>query len=182
MKVEAAARGFALFETTIGLCGVAWDAGLVVGLTLPAPTRALAGDRLARLRPGLVEAPEPWPDPIGLAIRDIRALFAGGRPDLKDVALDLDPLPEFDRQVYAITRDIPAGETLTYGDVARQLGDLGLSRAVGQSLGRNPFPIVIPCHRVVAAAGEIGGFSAPGGAATKRRILAIESAQGELPW
>ena len=81
-----------------------------------------------------------------------------------------------------ITRAIPPGETLTYGDVASRLGDIGLSRAVGQSLGRNPFPIVIPCHRVVAAAGEIGGFSAVGGAATKRRILAIESAQGTLPW
>lgn len=74
------------------------------------------------------------------------------------------------------------GETRTYGDVATCLGDPGLARAVGHALGRNPFPIVIPCHRVVAAGGEIGGFSAVGGAATKRRMLAIESAQGVLPW
>jgi methylated-DNA-[protein]-cysteine S-methyltransferase len=177
--------GFALFDTTIGVCGIAWDAAGVVGLTLPERTRQAAVDRLRRLRPALVNAAEvapPWPEAIDAAVRDIRALLSGVRRDLRDVILDLESVPAFDRRVYAITRASPPGETLTYGDVASRLGDIGLSRAVVQSLGRNPFPIVIPCHRVVAAAGEIGGFSAVGGAATKRRILAIESSQGTLPW
>jgi methylated-DNA-[protein]-cysteine S-methyltransferase len=90
-------------------------------------------------------------------------------------------VPAFHRAVYAVARAIPPGETLTYGEVARRLGDPGSARAVGQALGRNPFAIIVPCHRVVAAGGATGGFSAHGGAATKRRILAIEGAGGDAP-
>src|SRR5262250_2974216 len=84
---------------------------------------------------------------------------------------------EFDRRVYEMARTIAPGETLSYGDVATRLGDPAAAREVGQALGRNPFPVIVPCHRVVAAAGKLGGFSAPGGTATKRRLLAIEAAR-----
>ncbi len=104
-----------------------------------------------------------------------------GQPvDLTPVALDMEGVPPFYRRVYDIARTIPPGRTLTYGDVAIKLGDPTNARAVGQALGRNPFPIVVPCHRVLAAHGSIGGFSASGGAATKRRMLMIEGALLEL--
>jgi methylated-DNA-[protein]-cysteine S-methyltransferase len=178
----AEARGFALFETAVGLCGVAWDTRGLVGVQLPAATRSAASARLASLRPGLQERRPPYPPAVDHAIGEIRALLGGGRTTLTDIVLDLDGLSTFDRRVYDVTRAIRPGETLTYGDVALRLGDPGLSRAVGQALGRNPFPIVVPCHRVVAAAGELGGFSAPGGTTTKRQLLAIEAAQSTLPW
>ena len=97
--------------------------------------------------------------------------------DLREVVLDLSRLTPFQRGVYAIARAIPPGQTRTYGDVARELGDVGLSRAVGQALGHNPFAPIVPCHRVLAAGNRPGGFSAEGGAATKLRMLAIEGAR-----
>jgi len=177
-----ASTGFAFFETAIGMCGLAWGVTGIVGLQLPETSRRAAADRFTRLGLGLVEVAPPLPAPIDRLMRDVRALLTGARIDLRTVPIDLARVPEFDRRVYDVARAIPPGETRTYGDVATSLGDPGLARAVGQALGRNPFPIVIPCHRVVAAGGEIGGFSAAGGAATKRRMLAIESAQGVLPW
>jgi methylated-DNA-[protein]-cysteine S-methyltransferase len=119
---------------------------------------------------------------VDLAIRDIVRLLAGEAVDLSRVALDMTGVPEFNRQVYAIAREIPPGETMTYGAIARRIGDVTLSRAVGQALGQNPFPIVVPCHRVLAANGKTGGFSARGGVATKMRMLSIERARtGSAP-
>lgn len=173
---------FALFDTAIGTCGLAWSDHGLTRVQLPEATAAAAAARLAGVSGGATEAASPYPKAIARLISDIQALLRGERIDFSSVTLDVARLPDFDRRVYEITRAIPAGSTLTYGDVATKLGDVGLSRAVGQALGRNPIPIVIPCHRVVATGGEIGGFSATGGAATKRRILDIESAQGSLPW
>jgi methylated-DNA-[protein]-cysteine S-methyltransferase len=173
---------FALFDTAIGTCGIAWSEDGLARVQLPEATPAAAAARLARVGGASTEGEEPSPEWIVRLIADIQALLGGDHVDFPSVPLDLARVPDFDRRVYAIARAIPPGSTLTYGDVAVQLGDIGLSRAVGQALGRNPIPIVIPCHRVVAAGGEIGGFSATGGAATKRRILDIESAQGSLPW
>ena len=85
-------------------------------------------------------------------------------------------MPALARRVYEVARTIPPGATLTYGEIAARLELPGAARDVGQALGRNPFPLVVPCHRVVAAGGRLGGFSARGGAATKRRLLAIEGA------
>jgi methylated-DNA-[protein]-cysteine S-methyltransferase len=102
------------------------------------------------------------------------ALLDGGDDDLTDVKLDLAGVEDFDRRVYAVARAIPPGATRTYGDIAAELGDLAAARAVGQALGRNPVPIVVPCHRVLAAGGRLGGFSARGGTATKLRMLDIE--------
>lgn len=110
------------------------------------------------------------------AIDGIAALLRGEARDLASVALDLDGLPGFDRRVYELARSIPPGQTLSYGEIAARLGAPAAAREVGQALGRNPFPIIVPCHRVTAAGGRLGGFSAAGGAATKRRLLAIEEA------
>ena len=105
-----------------------------------------------------------------------------GQPAPGFTVIDLDGMPDFNLQVYEIARKIPAGETLTYGDIAKRLGDVQLSRAVGQAMGQNPVPIVVPCHRVVAAGGKTGGFSALGGSQTKLKILAIERAKvGNAP-
>lgn len=116
------------------------------------------------------------PAPVARAIKALTALLAGQRIDLGDVPLDLLTLPDFDRRVYEIARTIPPGETLTYGAIAQRLGQPGAAREVGAALGRNPFPLVVPCHRVVAAGGKLGGFSAAQGTVTKRRLLEIEGA------
>ena len=110
-------------------------------------------------------------------IEDIVALMNGDPRDFSDVAVDLSNVPEFNRKVFDAARTIPAGQTLTYGEIATRLGDRLLAREVGAALGRNPFPIVVPCHRVLAASGKSGGFSAPGGVDTKMRMLSIERAQ-----
>jgi methylated-DNA-[protein]-cysteine S-methyltransferase len=125
---------------------------------------------------------EQPPSRIQRGIDAIVALLSGGENDLTDITLDMRGVPDFNRRVYEIARAIRVGETTTYGVIAAKLGDPTAARAVGQALGRNPFPIVIPCHRVLAAKGKLGGFSGGGGNATKLRMLAIEGAQvrGEL--
>ena len=117
------------------------------------------------------------PPAIQDAIDGIVALFAGEPRDLISIAIDDEAISAFNRKVYAIARAIPPGQTMTYGEIAERLGDKGLARAVGQAMGENPTPIVMPCHRVLAANGKTGGFSAPGGVITKLRLLTIESAQ-----
>jgi methylated-DNA-[protein]-cysteine S-methyltransferase len=168
------ASGFALFDTAIGRCGVAWGEGGVAGIQLPE-----AGEREMRARmlqrfPVAGEVPPP-PE-VHRVIDRIVALLRGEVSDLSTIVLDMDQVPAFHRRVYEAARAIPPGTTLSYGDVAARAGAPGAARAVGQALGRNPFPIVVPCHRVLAAGGKIGGFSAQGGIATKRRMLAIEGA------
>jgi methylated-DNA-[protein]-cysteine S-methyltransferase len=124
-------------------------------------------------------AAEAVPPPaVAAVIADIVALLAGEARDLSAAGIDLDGVPDFDGRVYRIARTIPPGRALTYGEIASRLG-LRDARAVGQALGRNPVPIIVPCHRVVAAGGGLGGFSAHGGGATKRRLLAIEGAGPE---
>jgi len=165
---------FTLFDTPIGRCGIAWAELGIVGLWLPEADDSKATARLRRRHPDAVEA-EPLPA-VRDAIARIVALLSGARDDLSAVPLDMARVSDFEKKVYAIARKIPPGETLTYGDIAERLGDKLLSREVGQAMGKNPFPIVVPCHRVVAANGKLGGFSAPGGTDTKLRMLAIEGA------
>jgi methylated-DNA-[protein]-cysteine S-methyltransferase len=114
-------------------------------------------------------------------IDGIVALLRGEQRDLNDVSIDAEDLPAFNRKVYDITRAIPPGATLTYGEIAERLGDKLLARDVGQALGQNPIPLIVPCHRVLAASGKTGGFSAPGGVASKLRLLTIEGAQPNGP-
>jgi methylated-DNA-[protein]-cysteine S-methyltransferase len=173
-------RGIALFETTIGVCGISWGEAGITGVQLPAAREDLTWDRLRRRTRNARELPPP--PHVTRAIDGITALLAGRDADLSPVELDLTGLEAFDRRVAEVARTIPAGETLTYGEVATRMGEPGEAREVGAALGRNRFPIIVPCHRVVAANGKLGGFSAPGGARTKLRLLEIVGrADGSAP-
>jgi methylated-DNA-[protein]-cysteine S-methyltransferase len=163
------------FETALGRCGVAWGERGIVGIQLPEATGTGRARMLKRF-PGAVETPTPRD--VQDAIERITSLLQGAAADLDPITLDMGEVPEFDRLVYAAARRIPRGATRTYGEIATELGDPGAARAVGAALGRNPFPIVVPCHRVLAAAGRPGGFSAHGGVRTKMRMLEIEGAPG----
>jgi len=167
-------RGFTLFDTAIGRCGIAWGERGIVGLHLPEEGDDRARACIARRFPGVVQADPPAD--VAKAIGLIVDLLKGKSSDLSGIALDMDRVPDFAKRVYAVARKIAPGETLTYGDIAKQLGDKLLAQQVGQAMGKNPFPIVVPCHRVVAASGKLGGFSAPGGGDTKLKLLAIEGA------
>lgn len=169
------ARAFALFDTAIGPCGVAWGPRGIVGIQLPDRHAAATRDRLQRRYRGVQEASPP--PAVQRAIDDIIALLRGEPRDLSSVALDMSGLPAFRQRLYAALRDIAAGSTVTYGDLAARLGGSCTARDVGEAMGRNPFPIIVPCHRVLAAKGKMGGFSAPGGVAMKARILTIEQAR-----
>jgi methylated-DNA-[protein]-cysteine S-methyltransferase len=168
-------QGFALFDTDIGPCGIAWGERGAIAVQLPEADAARTRARLARRCPDAREATPP-PE-VQRAIEGIVALLSGEARDLSGVALDMERVEEFDRRVYDIARGIPAGATLSYGEIATRLGGRELARDVGQALGRNPFPIVVPCHRVLAAGGKSGGFSANGGVTTKLRLLTIERAR-----
>jgi methylated-DNA-[protein]-cysteine S-methyltransferase len=166
--------GFALFDTPIGACALVWGARGIIGAALPGVSPEATRARLRRRHPGV---PEALPPPaIAPVIERIVALLNGQADDLHDIELDMRAVPAFHRRVYELARGIGPGRTLTYGEVAAQLGEPQAARAVGQALGANPFPIIVPCHRVLAAGGRSGGFSAPGGARTKLRLLEIERA------
>jgi methylated-DNA-[protein]-cysteine S-methyltransferase len=170
---------FSLFPTPLGACGIAWSGDTVVATHLPEASEAATAARLAA-RSGAAEG-EP-PPAIQSAIAAIAALLAGEKTDLNFIACDFGRVEPFASRVYAVTRAIPPGETLTYGAIAVQLGDRLLAQKVGQALGRNPFPIIVPCHRVMGANGKLTGFSANGGVETKLKMLAIERARiGEAP-
>lgn len=166
---------FTLFETALGVAGIAWNNAGLVGCSLPAPDDAAARRAIRRRNLEALEADAP--EDLVPVVEAIRALMRGEPADLTHATLDLSKTPAFDVQVYEIARAIPPGETLTYGQVAERMGDKLFAREVGQALGRNPWPIVVPCHRVTAAGGKLGGFSAPGGAATKLKLLAVEGAK-----
>jgi len=168
-------HGFALFGTAVGRCGIAWNENGIACVQLPETDESRTRERLMRMAPGVLETTPPP------AVREAIAAIVGHlrrEPgDLSSIRLDMSDLPPFRRQVYEITRAIPPGETLTYGAVAERLRQPGAARAVGQALSRNPFALVVPCHRVVSAGGRPGGFSANGGVTTKLGLLALEQAQ-----
>ena len=170
--------GIALFQTALGGCGIAWSDSGIVSVQLPEASEDATRARLHRRRP---QARESAPlAHVERAIDGITALMRGEPVDLSTIALDMEGVPPFHRRVFEIARTIPLGRTCTYGDIAARLGEPGSARAVGEALGRNPFPIIVPCHRVLTARGTLGGFSAHGGVATKRRMLMIERALLEL--
>jgi methylated-DNA-[protein]-cysteine S-methyltransferase len=166
---------FAIFETAIGVVGITWSPRGLVGVQLPHADETATRRRLRQRFPDAQEAPPP-PE-VQAAIDGITALLRGEPRDLNDIKIDDSETPEFNAKVYAITRKVPPGKTITYGEIATQLGDKLLARDVGQALGQNPCPIVMPCHRVLAAGGKSGGFSAVGGVVTKLKLLSIEGAQ-----
>lgn len=166
---------FTLFETAIGVCGVAWDARGVVGAQLPMPNGEKTRLRMLQRFPQGEDASPPAS--IQRIIDDVVAMMKGEAKEFSNAPLVMDDVPEFNQRVYRIARAIPHGGTLTYGDIAKELGDLALSRMVGQAMGQNPFPPLIPCHRVLGAGGKPGGFSANGGVETKLKMLTIEKAK-----
>lgn len=155
----------------MGRCAIAWGRHGVRGTQLPERTAAATRARIADRVP--LAGEQPAPPAIARLITAILASLDGELVDLAGVRLDMAGVPTFHRAVYEAARTIPTGTTLTYGQVAVLAGAPGAARAVGSALGHNPFPLIVPCHRVVAASG-IGGFSARGGIATKRRLLALE--------
>ena len=161
----------ALFTTELGICGVAWsDAGLS-GFALPPATAGHFKDG----GEDQSAAPPRW---VAALIERVRGHLAGVSQDFGDARYDFARVTPFQRAVYAEALKVPAGATRTYGWLARQIGSpVSASRAVGTALGRNPWPLLVPCHRFIGANGKLTGFSAPGGLATKRRLLALEGAE-----
>ncbi|HEU0243632.1 MAG TPA: methylated-DNA--[protein]-cysteine S-methyltransferase [Candidatus Limnocylindrales bacterium] len=159
------------FDTALGRCAVRWSDAGITGVLLP--------HRDGRPGPAIEDGVEVPPF-VHRAIDGMRAVLDGRAADLRDIPLDEAGIDGLRHAVYAATRDIPPGTTRSYGEVARAMGRLDHegARDVGAALARNPFPIIVPCHRVVAANGALHGFSAPGGLATKRRMLELEGAPG----
>jgi O-6-methylguanine DNA methyltransferase len=170
---------FTLFDTAIGRCAIAWGARGVAGVQLPEANEPKTRARVLQRFPRAKEAAPP--SEVARARDSIIALLRGEPGDLSSVLLDMDLVPRFHRRVYEDARSIPQGVTMTYGALAARIGAAGSARAVGQALARNPFAIIVPCHRVVAAGGRIGGFSANGGVLTKSRLLAIEGHEQGAP-
>jgi methylated-DNA-[protein]-cysteine S-methyltransferase len=164
-----------LFDTAIGRCGIAWGESGITAFQLPEATDAGTLRRMFRHGAALPQAQPPAA--VADAMQRCVMLLQGQPVDLRDVLLDFSHIAPFHQRVYQVSRQILAGQTRTYGDIATELGDPASSRAVGQALGANPFAIIVPCHRVLAARGRPGGFSAGGGVSTKLRILLIERAQ-----
>jgi methylated-DNA-[protein]-cysteine S-methyltransferase len=173
------ATAFALFETPLGHCAIAWSGDAIAGTQLPEHDEAAMRRRMERRFPNAREtAPPPS---VQNAIDDITALLNGRVNDLTHIALDMDGVAPFERRVYEAARAIAPGTAITYGDLAKRIGDPHAAQAVGQALGRNPFAPIVPCHRIVSANGTMHGFSAGGGVATKLRLLTIEGWRASEP-
>jgi len=169
-----AGRGYTVFDTTVGRCAIAWGQAGIVAVQLPEAREIETRRRLLRQHPEARELRVP-PE-VEIAIEGIVALLRGQTADFAEVALDMQGVLPFHRRVYELARSIPRGETMTFAGVAKQLGASGAIHAVGQAIGRNPFTLIVPCHRVLAAAGETNAVCANGGVITKRRLLSLEGA------
>ena len=170
---------FAVIPTAIGECALVWNENAeIVGSALPHGGADQVRGAVRGWYPGSVEAS---PAPVAAAVAALTRLLDDGVGDLAEIHLDMSAVPDFDRRVYEVVRAIPPGETRTYGAVATELGAPGAAQAVGQAMGRNPFPPIVPCHRVLAAGRRVGGFSARGGPRTKLRMLATEGVHLEQP-
>jgi len=170
MSDHAITDGIVAFDTELGICAVRWTDAGIASVRLPSPrTEAL---------PHVPDDGDAVPPTVRAAIEGIVEVLAGSTLDLRFVVLDERSIEPFRREVYAATRAILPGTTATYGEVARAIGRPDAARDVGAALARNPFPIVVPCHRVLGANGKLTGFSAPGGLETKRRMLELEGAPG----
>lgn len=166
---------YRLLETPIGIVGIAWTETGLARLQLPERDAAATERRLLRHNPGAT-AGKPRSE-VSSAVAALEHYLAGEATDFASIVLDLDSVGEFHRDIYSAARTIGWGKITTYGALARMVGSPDAARAVGQAMGRNPVPIIIPCHRVLAAGNGVGGFSAFGGANSKRRLLALEGVQ-----
>jgi methylated-DNA-[protein]-cysteine S-methyltransferase len=169
-----AGRGYTIFDTGIGRCGIAWGDYGVIGVQLPEAREIETRRRMFRLYPEARELRPPLN--VEIAIDGIVALLRGQPGDLSDVALDMAGIPAFNARVYQLARTIPRGETRTYGEVAASLRASGAAHSVAQAISRNPFMIIVPCHRVLEAGSYADRISPNGGSISKRRLLSIEGA------
>ena len=167
-------RGYTVFDSSVGRCGIAWGDLGVLGVQLPEAREIETRRRLFQLYPDAREL-RPPPD-IQNAIDGIAMLLRGKVADLSGVSLDMTGIPPFNGRVYEFTRNIPRGETMTYGEVASRLKASGAVHSVAQAIAKNPFMIIVPCHRVLEAGGYADRISANGGSISKRRLLSIEGA------
>jgi len=168
-------RGYTIFDTGIGRCGIAWGHGGIVGVQLPEARELDTRRRLFQLYPDAREMRAPLN--VELAIEGIVAMLRGEPCDFSDIALDMTGIHAFNARVYAFTRTIPRGETRTYGEVAASLRATGAAHSVAQAISRNPFMIIVPCHRVLEAGSYADKISPHGGTISKRRLLSIEGAR-----
>ena len=169
-----AGREYSIFDTSVGRCGIAWGRGGIVGMRLPEAREIETRRRLLLQFPEARETRPPVD--VELAIDGIVTLLQGTPCDLSDVALDMAGVPPFHRRVYDTVRLIPYGQTRTYAELAARLGASGAVHAVGQAINRNPFAILVPCHRTLVTAGHTSGFAGNGGIVTRSRLLGIEGA------
>jgi methylated-DNA-[protein]-cysteine S-methyltransferase len=163
--------GHTLFETRFGFVGFAWSEGGLTRLLLP--DRRAAIERRLDASAGSVQENE-LPSAVATLVADIKRYFEGEEVSFDHVAVDLDGVDAFRSSIYQETRQLGFGETTNYGELARRAGHAGMARETGQALGSNPVPLIVPCHRILAAGARIGGFSAPGGASAKEKMLALE--------
>jgi methylated-DNA-[protein]-cysteine S-methyltransferase len=173
-----AGRGYTIFDTGLGRCGIAWADNGVIGVQLPEAREIETRGRMLRQYPDAREQRPPLN--IEIAIEGITALLRGQVSDLSDVALDMTGIPTFNQRVYEFTRTIPRGETRTYGEVAASLRASGASHSVAQAISKNPFMVIVPCHRVLEAGSYADRISPNGGSISKRRLLSIEGARGSM--
>jgi methylated-DNA-[protein]-cysteine S-methyltransferase len=173
-QARSTTSSYTLFDTSIGRCGICWGKAGITALQLPERNDSETQAKLLRKSPTAQQARPP--KDVQQAIEQIGSLLRGEKRDLSSIPLDMNGVPGFHRKVYDFARTIPPGRTLSYGEIAAKVGQKGAARAVGQALGRNPFPLIVPCHRVLAAGRKLGGFSANGGIATKLKLLTIEGA------
>ncbi len=170
---------YILFPTAFGTCGIAWRDGGLTRLQLPDRDASTTERRLAaRATPGLQDEEVPW---VAWAVVALQRYFAGRSVDFSGICLDLSACSPFHQRIYEALRGIGYGRTTTYGALAAEVGSPDAARAIGQAMGRNPIPVIVPCHRVLASGGKIGGFSAPGGATTKERLLELEGVSRPKP-
>jgi methylated-DNA-[protein]-cysteine S-methyltransferase len=170
---------FTTFETPLGICSVAWGPYGLRAVGLPEVSTAKLRQRLAK-QLGDVEETKP-PANVRKVIGELRRYLAGGQASFDAVAVDLDHATPFTRRVYEALRRTRPGETVSYGELAARAGRPGAARAVGQAMAKNPLPLVVPCHRVLAHGGKAGGFSSWGGTVTKAKLLELEGVKLALP-
>ncbi|MCO6185078.1 methylated-DNA--[protein]-cysteine S-methyltransferase [Rhizobium sp. L1K21] len=164
---------YTLFETALGDCGIAWSQNGLTGVQLPDKTRSLSEARMRKVDAELWAG--PLPDGVQAVTDQLVAYASGDAVDFSDVELDFSHLETFERAVYRALRMVARGETVTYGELAEKAGwPTGAAQSVGRAMARNPWPVIVPCHRVLAAGNKPGGFSAPGGLKTKEKLLAME--------
>lgn len=178
--MDPRAQRYLVFEVAGGFCGIAWSAAGITRFQLPAGSAEATERSLARRLPGA--EPGTPPREVLAAVAAVKRYFEGEAVDFSSLRLDLDGQDRFFRQIYAAARHVGWGRTTTYGTLARELGGgPEMARDVGQAMARNPVPLIIPCHRVLAAGGKVGGFSAPGGQAAKIRMLELEGVRTGPP-